>query len=91
MAPGEPRLPGVINVDPPHLSTGPSGRCDFDIIYVRAPRKGDGRARRAEVGDPRTMEPRIDLMLLHPDGTGGVLVAVNAKGRSPNFAHGEPE
>jgi hypothetical protein len=76
----EPRFPGVLGMDPPHVSTDESVKYDFDIVYVRAPRKhADGRSRWAEVGDPRTMEPGADLMLLHPDGTEEVLVPVSAK------------
>jgi hypothetical protein len=76
----EPRFTGVINIDPPHISTDKSVKYDFDIVYVRAPRKSpDGRSKWAEVGDPRTMEPGADLMLLHPDGTEEVLVPVTEK------------
>src|SRR5262249_46075572 len=47
------------------------------IVYVRAPRRAaDGRSRWAEGGDPRTMEPGAELMLLHPDGKEEVLVPV---------------
>jgi hypothetical protein len=74
----EPRYVGSINIDPPHISTDKSVKYDFDIVYVRAPRMSpDGRSKWAEVGDPRTMEPGADLMLLHPDGKEEVLVAVN--------------
>jgi hypothetical protein len=68
---------GPLRMDPPHISTDPSVRYDYDIVYVRAPRRAaDGKSRWAEVGDPRTMEPGADLMLLHPDGSEEVLVAV---------------
>lgn len=60
---------------PPPLATDPGVKYDFDIVYVRAPRRSpDGRSKWAEVGDPRTTEPGADLMLLHPDGTEEVLV-----------------
>jgi hypothetical protein len=73
----EQRFVGPISIDPPHVSTDKSVKYDFDIVYVRAPRKlPDGRSKWAEVGDPRTMEPGADLMLLHPDGKEEVLVAV---------------
>jgi hypothetical protein len=76
----EPRFPGVINIDPPHITTDKAVKYDFDIVYVRAPRKSpDGRSRWAEVGDPRTMEPGADLMLLHPNGKEEVLVPVTEK------------
>src|SRR4051812_1079107 len=68
---------GPLNMDPPPLAKDASVKYDFDIVYVRAPRKAaDGRSRWAEVGDPRTMEPGADLVLLHPDGSEEVLVAV---------------
>jgi hypothetical protein len=69
-----------ININPPHITTDKSVKYDFDIIYVRAPRRDPtGRSRWAEVGDPRTMEPGADLMLLHPDGAEEVLVPVKAE------------
>jgi hypothetical protein len=74
------RFPGPLNMNPPHISNDKAVNYDFDIVYVRAPRKAaDGRSRWAEVGDPRTMEPGADLMLLHPDGKEEVLVAETEK------------
>ena len=71
--------PAALDVSPKHFSKDPSVKLDYDIVYVRAPRKGDKlRTRWAEVGDPRTMEPGADLMLLHPDGSEEVLVPVKA-------------
>ena len=68
---------GPLRMNPPHISTDKTVHYDFDIIYVRAPRReANGRARWAEVGGPRTMEPGADLMLLHPDGKEEVLVPV---------------
>ena len=73
----EPRFTGALDMNPPHISTDKAVKYDFDIVYVRAPRKSpDGRSKWAEVGDPRTMEPGADLMLLHPDGKEEVLVPV---------------
>jgi hypothetical protein len=69
---------GNLSIDPPHISTDKSVKYDYDIVYVRAPRGEKGRSRWAEVGDPRTMEPGADLMLLHPDGKEEVLVPVKA-------------
>jgi hypothetical protein len=64
-----------INVKVPHISTDPSVQYDFDIVYVRAPRKGDrGRTRWTEIAHPALMDPGADLMLLHPDGKEEVLV-----------------
>lgn len=61
---------------PRPLSTDASVRYDYDIVYVRAPRHGDAkRAAWSDFSDPLRMEPRADLMLLHPDGTEEVLVS----------------
>ncbi|HZZ73350.1 MAG TPA: hypothetical protein VFE24_13940 [Pirellulales bacterium] len=66
-----------LRLETPPLAGDNSVRYDYDIIYVRAPRTApDGKASFAEVGDPRTMEPGADLMLLHPNGQEEVLVAV---------------
>jgi hypothetical protein len=73
------RYLGTLSIDPPHISTDKTVKYDYDIVYVRAPRRSsDGRSRWAEVGDPRTMEPGADLVLLHPDGSEEVLVPVKA-------------
>ncbi|MFM8272395.1 MAG: hypothetical protein ACKODX_08675, partial [Gemmata sp.] len=40
LAAPETRLTGVINIDPPHISTDKTVKYDFDVVYVRAPRKG---------------------------------------------------
>ncbi len=77
--PDKARFIGPLNMTPPHITTDKAVKYDFDIVYVRAPRKSpDGRSKWAEVGDPRTMEPGADLMLLHPDGKEEVLVPVTA-------------
>src|SRR6185369_13260316 len=69
-----------LSMEPRPIASDKSVKYDFDIVYVRAPRKDPtGRSRWAEVGDPRTMEPGADLMLLHPDGSEEVLVAVQPK------------
>src|SRR2546430_5633966 len=68
---------GDLSLDVPPISKDTSVNYDFDSVYVRAPRRqSDGYSRWAEVGDPRTMEPGANLMLLHPDGKEEVLVAV---------------
>src|SRR6476619_3888891 len=67
---------GPLSMTPAQITTDKSVKYDYDIIYVRAPRNDKDRSRWAEVGDPRTMEPGSDLMLLHPDGKEEVLVAV---------------
>src|SRR5262245_43616581 len=78
--PGKPKANrDALDVTPRHFSKDPSVKLDYDIVYVRAPRKGDNaRTRWAEVGDPRTMEPGADLVILHPDGREEVLVPVAA-------------
>ncbi len=64
-----------ISIEPSHISTDKKVVYDFDIVYVRAPRRqADGRSKWAEVGDPRSMEPGADLVLLHPDGSEEILV-----------------
>jgi hypothetical protein len=66
---------GTINVNPPHFSTDPSVHLDYDLVYVRVPRKGDAVGTNwAEISNPLFMEPGADLMLLHPDGSEEVLV-----------------
>ena len=68
-------VPGPINVKPPHVATDKSVKLDYDIVYVRAPRKGDdGGTNWAEIAHPRLMDAGADLMLLHPDGSEEVLV-----------------
>jgi hypothetical protein len=59
-----------INVNVPPISTDKSVKYDYDIVYVRAPRRGDeGRTTWTEIAHPAIMDPGADLMLLHPDGT----------------------
>src|SRR5262249_13916638 len=66
---------GPINVDPPHISTDNSVKYDYDIVYVRAPRRRDkARTLWPEIAHPALMAPDADLMLLHPDGKEEVLV-----------------
>jgi hypothetical protein len=67
---------GPINVEVPQISTDKMVRYDYDIVYVRAPRKGDkGRTQWTEIAHPALMDPGADLMLLHPDGSEERLVA----------------
>ena len=72
----KPLYKGDLRMAPPQIGTDESVKYDYDIVYVRAPRREKGKSRWAEVGDPRTMEPGADLMLLHPDGKEEVLIAV---------------
>lgn len=54
----------------------PPAVVDYDIVYVRQPRKGDNeQITWPEVFHPGTFEAGSDLLLLHPDGSEEVLVA----------------
>src|SRR5947209_4456654 len=66
-----------LDVRVPHISTDPSIKYDYDIVYVRALRAGDKEFKRfyTDFSQPVTMEPGADLMLLHPDGREELLVA----------------
>src|SRR5262249_33687921 len=81
LLPGQGKEKGVpfldpINVDPPHISTDETVKWDYDIVYVRAPRKGDDVGTNwPEISNPHFMDAGADLMLLHPDGSEQVLVA----------------
>jgi len=67
---------GPIDLKVPPVSSDPSVKLDYDIIYVRAPRKGDGVGTNwTEISNPLFMDAGADLMLLHPDGKEEVLVA----------------
>ena len=71
----EPLYLDPIDVKPPPLSADRSVKFDYDIVYVRAPRKGDkGRTVWTEIAHPALMDAGADLMLLHPDGSEEVLV-----------------
>src|SRR5947209_13131061 len=62
-------------VNPPPLASDKTVKYDYDIVYVRAPRKGDrGRTIWTEIAHPAMMDPGADLMLLHPDGKEELLV-----------------
>jgi hypothetical protein len=73
---GEALFRDRLKVEVPHISTDPSIRYDYDIVYVRAPRRGDDQGKfYLDFSAPVTMEPGADLMLLHPDGREELLVA----------------
>ena len=58
-----------IDVKVPHISTDKAIKYDYDIVYVRTPRKGDkARSSWTEIAHPAIMDAQGDLMLLHPDG-----------------------
>ena len=67
-----------LRVEPRPIAQDASVKYDYDIVYVRAPRKGDDKGIAwTEVFSPLRGEPGSDLMLLHPDGKEEVLVAEN--------------
>src|SRR5215207_9160787 len=64
-----------INIAPKPFASDPSVKLDYDIVYVRAPRKGDAVGTNwPEISNPVFMDAGADLMLLKPDGTEDVLV-----------------
>jgi hypothetical protein len=78
-APGQQRKEQLfldpLNVTVPHISTDKSVKYDYDIVYVRTPRKGDrARSLWTEIAHPALMDPGGNLMLLHPDGSEEVLI-----------------
>jgi hypothetical protein len=75
VAGGQAKKSRPLNVGPPPIASDKTVRYDYDIVYVRAPRKGDDKQIAwAEVFRPLRAEPGSDLMLLHPDGSEEVLV-----------------
>jgi hypothetical protein len=77
LASGQPQPDGSgpINVTPKPVASDKSVKLDYDIVYVRAPRKGDAVGTNwPEISNPVFMDPGADLVLLHPDGTEEVLV-----------------
>jgi hypothetical protein len=73
--PRDARYFDVLDVTPQPISSDKSINYDYDIVYVRAPRRGDeGRTYWTEVFHPARMDAGADLMLLHPDGSEEVLV-----------------
>ena len=70
------RTASLPNVHPAPIGKDKSVKYDYDIVYVRAPRKGDDKQHRLDRDrQPAAVEPGADLMLLHPDGSEEVLVA----------------
>ena len=73
--------PDPINVNPPSIATDRTVNYDYDIVYVRAPRKGDkAPSLWTEIAHPALMDADADLMLLHPDGKEELLVKGGADG-----------
>ena len=67
--------PDALNTEPKHFSADKSVKLDYDLVYVRMPRRGDAVGTNwTEISNPVFMDPGADLMLLHPDGSEEVLV-----------------
>src|SRR5262249_7636508 len=68
---------GPFNIAVPQISTDQSVKYDYDIVYVRTPRKGNTphSSRWADASLPLNVDAEGDLMLLHPDGSEERLVA----------------
>jgi hypothetical protein len=80
---GQDRSPKRLRLTPPDVSADKTVKYDYDVVYVRLPRKGcrassDSKKFEspiwAQAGVPLQMHPGADLMLLHPDGKEEVLV-----------------
>src|SRR5215472_2243713 len=67
------KAPPRPNLDPPAVSTDPSVKVDYPIVYVRLLREQKTKVW-AQAGVPLQMNAGADLMLLHPDGSEEVLV-----------------
>jgi hypothetical protein len=73
---GQEKKSRPLNVNPSPIASDSSVKYDYDIVYVRAPHRSDGKQIAwAEVFSPLRAEPSSDLVLLHPDGSEEVLVA----------------
>ncbi len=67
---------GPLDVQPKPIATDPTVKYDYDIVYVRSPRKGDDKQIQwTEVFSPLRAEPGADLVLLHPNGKEELLVS----------------
>jgi len=68
-----PRAPA--NSNPKPVASDTDVKLNYDIVYVRAPRRGDAVGTNwPEISNPVFMDAGADLMLLHPDGSEEVLV-----------------
>jgi hypothetical protein len=69
-----------VRLDAKPISSDPSIKYDYDIVFVRSPRRGDNvQTSWPDVFLPIKVEPGADLMLLHPDGSEELLVKAGAK------------
>src|SRR5215470_12963731 len=73
----KPDRKSAFNITIPKVSTDPSIKYDYDIVYVRTPRKGNAphSSRWPDASLPLNVDAGGDLMLLHPDGKEELLVA----------------
>ncbi len=74
---GKPISKGPFNIVIPKITTDPTIRYDYDIVYVRTPRRGNAphSSRWPDASLPLNVDAGGDLMLLHPDGSEERLVA----------------
>src|SRR6059058_3263483 len=74
---GKAKSKGPFNIVVPKVSTDPTIKYDYDIVYVRTPRKGNAphSSRWPDASLPLNVDAGGDLMLLHPDGGEERLVA----------------
>jgi hypothetical protein len=73
----KPNGKGPFNIAVPAIGADPTIKYDYDIIYVRTPRKGNAphSSRWPDASLPMNVDAAGDLMLLHPDGSEERLVA----------------
>ena len=77
-APLEYTISGTVTASPG------SSVINYDIVYVRYPRRGDTTAvELPDAENPYAIEPGADLMLLHPDGSEEFLVDCRVEGQEP--------
>src|SRR5262245_55028095 len=74
---GKPNSKGPFNIVVPKVSTDATIKYDYDIVYIRTPRKGNAphSSRWPDASLPLNVDAEGDLMLLHPDGSEECLVA----------------
>jgi hypothetical protein len=68
---GKPNSKGPFNIDVPRITSDPTIKYDYDIVYIRTPRKGNAphSSRWPDASLPLNVDAGGDLMLLHPDGS----------------------
>src|SRR4051812_43628388 len=73
----KPNSKGPFNITTPKISTDPTIKYDYDIVYIRTARKGNAphSSRWPDASLPLNVDAGGDLMLLHPDGSEERLVA----------------